>query len=53
MSEPLKLLTASGSLEPYTPGPPGTFSKPTRPFTETRGFLLLHMWSPTPASPRI
>ncbi len=56
MTEPLKLPNASGSLEPYTVGPPGVFEKPTRAFTRRKLFAAAHVvadprFTPDPHKP--
>ena len=43
MPETLKLPNANGSLEPYTPGPPGTFAQPTQAFTRRKLFAAAHV----------
>ncbi len=43
MPEILKLPSANGSLESYTPGPPGHFEKPTQAFTRRKLFAAAHV----------
>ena len=43
MPETLKLPNATGSLESYTPGPPGHFEKPTQAFTRRKLFAAAHV----------
>jgi Protein of unknown function (DUF993) len=53
MPEVLKLPNANGSLEPYTPGPPGHFDKPTQAFTRRKLFAAAHVVADPHRPPQI